>query len=144
MSTPLSRIGKSLIKYFKPIRVTPPHRFEQHPDSSSGFSSPQKQQPQKTIVLKAKKDFQSVKLDNLPEPAPLKPDAEKPSHWLDLVVYLLAACKRVSEKMKKKSGFETYQKTQTDRGKQKFQSVGSIIDTVPLATDLSDEKKRVA
>ena len=64
-----------------------------------------------------------------------------PTQWLDLVVFLLSACKRASQKVKKRVALETYRTAAMARGRSGVRTVGSIIDTTgEIISDL-DQKK---
>ena len=158
MSSTLGRIGKSLVKYFKPIRVTPPHH--QKKDSSHFESLASRENPQQDL----KKGFKLIKFKKPATPTPEEtedlalqneqseiqslsvakstPGAQKaPMQWIELVVGLLAACRRASQKMRRKMGIETYRKSIMARGQNKIQSLGSIVDTTTVLRDEIDPKK---
>lgn len=139
MSQALNRIGKSLIKYFKPVRVAQPHFEDQGQSARKSFRL--------FNVKKAAEETQSKKQPAAPkkteEPlvSDLAPLPEKPpGHWLELVVYLLGACKKVSDKMRRKSGIATYQTAAQQRGREKLMAVGTIVDTTPLYDGELDPK----
>lgn len=142
MPAPLSRIGRALLKFFKPIRVAPPHLPGQTPKlGHSSTSSPRS-------PLAAAEGFRVIKFkQEQPQPGPDK-DAGQPSsqaqtetseapiypekppaHWLELVVSLLANCRKTADKMKHRAGLSTYQLTLAAKGKAKLKTVGNIIDT---------------
>lgn len=155
MAYTIQRIGKSLIKFFKPIRVAPPHLPEEHRSASptSVLNKDDQEKARHTFkLLKFKKPDTAKKgtaesekvrpdedgvIDLSPATLPDKGNAQ----WLDLVVFLLNACKRASLKMKKRMGLETYRATMVARGKSKFQTRGSIVNTTATDVDLDAEKK---
>ena len=133
MPAPLSRIGRALLKFFKPLRVTPPHLLG-HRDSGSGASGFQLlkfKQPSKEAAPKLDEavlaDLAKTQASQEPELPPL-PD-KPPAHWLDLVVHLLATCRRASDKMKNRAGINSYQRSLMAKGNAKLRTVGNIINT---------------
>ena len=157
VSSTLNRIGKSLVKYLKPLRVAPPHypgasenqdsagdpkkrilaSFTRSKFDSGTFESPGEEQhsnsEQKIASASGSKD------EPTPPPVNEPPQPEQQASWVDRALYLLTVCSRTSLKMQKNVGFSTYQKSLLNRGKDKLQTVGSIIDTVPLISNKEEE-----
>ena len=148
------RIGKALLKYFKPIRSALPHLYtwqNNKPKATEEASEPQldlNQATRQAVTTDSLKES-SLAVDLTPSPmlSPAKPEipltpavtlAEMPKHWLDLILTLLSACKRVSVKMGSQLGMQTYRTMLANRGRSNIQSKGSIIDTTPIA--VSDEE----
>jgi hypothetical protein len=130
MAVPLSRIGRALIKFFKPIRVTPPHL----PGVPTSFK------PFRPTIVQNEPHGEGASSDHAPsgpaitvenalsEPLDLSPPPPK-AQWLELVIYLLGACRKASEKMKKKAGLASYQAVLMSKGKSKLKTLGNIVDT---------------
>lgn len=170
MSASLGRIGRALLKFFKPLRVTLPHL-------PNGTAVSEREVPTASIEPKLVEQTTSPPAASLPATKPSPPgefpapqqapecaraphspviteeritpaDASEPAldpktHWLDLVVYLLAACRRASDKTRHRSGLNTYQKALMSRGKGKLRAVGNIIDTEPSPdAEAKSEKDR--
>lgn len=84
----------------------------------------------------------SAEASELAPSKPLAPEAP-PAHWLDLVVGLLSACKKASNKMKHRTGIAGYQNALAAKGKSKLRTVGNIVDT--HSTDMAgDDTKETA
>lgn len=135
MSAPLSRIGRALLKFFKPIRMTQPHSpGSSVPTAQIASGSSHFNQQKLTVIQLAQKDKNRVikpgdeNLVQVDEGFTLAPPPAK-AQWLDLVIYLLAACRKATEKMRRRSGMGSYQQANMNRGKSKLKAVGNIIDT---------------
>jgi hypothetical protein len=154
MSQTLGRIGKSLLKFIKPVRVTLPHhqpkdpgqfeqpkqefkllRFKKPDPSKAGVQEKEKQPLEQT-----EKSATSVEVSGTSSHVHEK----APAHWLELVVGLLASCRRASVKMRQRIGIETYRRALQARGQTKIQTVGSIIDATSVGMGTPDEKKKSA
>ena len=150
MASPLSRIGKSLVKYFKPIRIAPVHEEGQSPTPSIQSSTDSASTPKKGFrLLRFKKGEKNQVPENQLEAVQETPLPEvAPSHWLDLVIYLLMACKKASVKMRKAMGVNAYRNAVLNQSKQKIQTVGSIVNATgemieveASVIDTKDDKK---
>ncbi len=137
MAYTLQRIGKSLVKYFKPIRVVPPHVPGQKPEgdaqgeSQKGFRLLKFKKPARDKVAESKELLRSgtvVEETELETKQPSLPE-KTPAQWLEMVVFLLGACKRVSQKMTRKIGLASYKHAVLGRGSSKIKTLGSIVDT---------------
>ncbi|MEW6056840.1 MAG: hypothetical protein AB1540_09510 [Bdellovibrionota bacterium] len=173
MASPLGRIGKSLIKYFKPVRIAPPHypgkRYDSlqtsddrqqkkrsgQPAGQREDGSPKKEfQPFRPKLVTNNQGDAQISLQDQEKLKELDADAKalgeslpplpKGAAWLDVVVYLLGACKRASEKVRKKVGIDVYRKSVLSRGKHKLQTLGSIIDTAPHSDPKSGSQAKKA
>ncbi|MBI3557740.1 MAG: hypothetical protein HY074_15880 [Deltaproteobacteria bacterium] len=159
MAYTLQRIGKSLVKYFKPIRVVPPHvPGDSRTEGGQGKSSDDQGESQKGFrLLKFKKpaavhDKFGESKDRLRsgvvveetalEVQPSQLPEKTPTQWLEMVVFLLGACKRVSQKMTRKMGLAGYKAAVLGRGTHKLRTLGSIVDT--RGEDIEVKKKEAA
>lgn len=152
MSNPLGKIGKSLLKFFKPVRVAPPHSKPQEyvpPDLSKESKS--------FALLRFRKKGQGpdantagVERENRVPAETNLPAVDEhhqiidtvPKQWLELVVSLLSVCRRASGAMRRKVGLDTYRRMLANKGHNKIQTVGSIVDTTPMVRDTSDDEKK--
>ena len=152
MAYNLQRIGKSLVKYFKPIRVAAPHIPGQKPndrdESQKGFRLLKFKKPGPDAVAESKAKVSS---GTVPEETALEvqqPALPEKAHtqWLDMVAHLLGACKRVSQKMTRKMGMANYKKAVLGRGTHKLKTLGSIVDTKGMVDELVDpeQEKKLA
>lgn len=140
MSSSFGRVGKALVKYFKPIVLALPHIKGQPRVQST--TQTQAQNSFQLLRFKKPKLQEQTSPDrdkapasiNIPEAetAAPAPSGKTPAHWIELVLYLLGACRRLSLRMRQKVGFQTYQAILTSKGKQKLKTVGSIIDATPV------------
>lgn len=149
------RIGKSLVKYFKPIRVAKPHLPGQSlSDAQSGSTGENLagENRAKFKLLKFKKPAQDkfaesrAKVNAAEETAleaieQVQLPEKAPAQWLELVVGLLGACKRVTQKVRKKMGIQTYAAIIANRSKAKFQTLGSIVNTTSVNIGEDDVRK---
>lgn len=145
MAYTLPRVGKSLVKFFKPIRVAAPHlpnekrdenqsRFAPESiseDLSKGFRRLEFKKPDDKFA-EAKAKVAAEVQEDLPEPQ--LPDKAN-GQWLELVVYLFSTCKRAASKMKKRSGTAIYKNALQNKNASKFQTRGSIINTTTQIID---------
>ena len=137
------RVGRALTQYFKPVRMAPPHAKEQTTFDVDSLVKPNFRliKFKSRAQIKAEEDAVRVQqaLDASSKPNQELADVpipDKPiTNWLDLVVYLLRVCRRVSQRLKDKAGYNEYQKMFLAKGSKKLKAVGSIID----ATEKLDE-----
>lgn len=162
MSSQLRRVGKSLLKYFKPIRVAFPHDAPRMPDAHvtiqelpeegkkavpRSFADLRKKgQPgkgdnklgfSKLVEEPAVSGAKPEAASDLPPPLPKK----ETKHWLSLVTHLLLACRKLTDRMEWGRGVSTYRAMSRGQNDGQFSGiVGSIIDTLPE----EEKKKRAA
>jgi hypothetical protein len=137
VSNPNDRIGKSLLKYFKPVRVAPPHYTEREITDES----PQGENVVRLFDFKEPEDkYHKAKARGLsgvevPESADeaaatsLPPPPKGPVPWLDLVLYLVGSCRKASNKVNRRTGLEKYRHALEGRGRKS--AVGNIVDATP-------------
>ena len=133
------KAGKSLLKFFKPIRVGNLGQDPRDPASTKkGFK-----------LLKFKKP-EAVKVEAKASPAAAEDltdystvPAPQDGEWLGVVEHLLSVCKRVSHKMAKSSGARAYKTAQGTGMKNKIKVVGSIINLTSQGEfELPPEEKK--
>lgn len=127
MAASPSNIGKSLLKFFKPVLVALPHR-----PGRPGAQPKGEEQSAAFQLLRFKRDEAAQKR---PE-AEARPDTppipiKVPTHWLEFILNLLLVCRRVSEKMRQKIGISAYRYSVEGITQQRIKTVGSIIDVRP-------------
>jgi len=150
-----NRLAKSLLRFLRPIRVGFPRspgdpKPRHHSKTASGnlleskIAAPtpglvqpnNNPLPPKELVPKVSKNLPSSEETDTDPTAPLD---KTPAQWLDLVVYLLTACKKASNKIRSRKGVSSYQKEMGARGSARIKAVGSIIDTVTIINPGTEE-----
>lgn len=125
-----TRVGRSLVLYFKPVLVIPPHRtpFPARPlfDRKKTKKTQSDNEKKNAFrVLKFKKQASEAS-ESQPE-TDLNPP---PKDWISMVVSLLKACRGVSAKMRRARGTAVYQDAVQGRGKLFGKARGNILDQV--------------
>lgn len=129
-----SRVGRSLLRYFNPIRSasTEVHAIKNFKSKLFGSkkesANKETQVTEEKLAKKLEESFHA--LSNTPIPPPN-------ANWLNVVVYLMDACKNVTRKMGKHLAFQTYKHVVDTSIKQKMKIVGSIVNT---STEIAEEK----
>lgn len=145
MASTLNKIGQSLLKYFKPVRTTPVHRVpkefavlvQKRTASDSNAQGSFSEQQEK--LKKQFKAFQPEKSEQLLSETVFGPaDQKAQGNWVDLVVYLVGACRKVAEKLRQKGGVQFYKQTVQQQSARKIRTLGAIVDTT--TDDISDKK----
>ena len=143
MSTPQERIGKSLLKYFKPVRIGSPHipgvasldaaRAESQGESHVRLVEFEATSEDRYAKAKAR-GLSGLDGEEAQESAAeLPPPPKGPVPWLDLVLYLVGSCRHVSKRITRKTGLESYRRAVENHGRK--QAVGNIVDAVPTIKD---------
>jgi hypothetical protein len=139
----LNRIGKSLVKFFRPVRVALPHHPEtgdssrKREDLRKGFRLFTGKRPEDEAL---KQEITSAATPSETEVAELPPVPEKPpASWLELVEFLLTTCRRLSDRMRRKVGLETYRNAVQWRGQHRLKAIGSIVDTTTIVSGDDEE-----
>ena len=147
MPSTSQKVGKSLLRYFRPIRIGHPEQQE----TSKGFQ-----------LLKFKRKGEEPSGKPIPPLARTQPETEadaataqsaealddrgkEPANWLDLVLHLLTYCKKASRKMGQKIGTREYQRVLDGQIQRKIRVVGSIINTdTEEADEIRHEREEAA
>ncbi len=140
MPSTSQKVGKSLIRYFRPIRVGHPEqetskgfqllKFKRKGEEPSAKPIPPLERIQTEVEAKAAAAQVAEALDAR---------GKEPASWLDLVLHILAFCKKTSKKMGQKIGTREYQRVLDGQIRQKIRVVGSIINT---DTEEADEIRK--
>ncbi len=127
-----SRVGRSLLKYFNPIRIasTEAHIIKNFKSKFGPKKENQKVDNLTETQVADKLTESSNSIVSSPVPPPN-------SNWLNVVVYLLDTCKNVTKKMGKKLAFQSYKHVLDTSMKQKMKIVGSIVNT---SSEVAEEK----
>jgi hypothetical protein len=163
------RIGKSLLKYLKPVRTAQPHdeayekkraklaEQEASPkiikaSEITEIGDPSQEQKKGFRLLQLKKSkkqtneqikaAEAVKLAESTEREEIKLEKANPQ-WLELVIHLLTVCRRVSEKMKHSMGIRRYQEAATAASTKRVKMVGGIINTNQDYNEIERKDKKV-
>ncbi|MGE4232616.1 MAG: hypothetical protein AB7F43_04730 [Bacteriovoracia bacterium] len=127
------RIGKALLLFFKPVKTVLPH---QKPFVSqtkiTDFPTEFNNQLPKRRPLENAKLFQIAKPPEVRKEIEIPPP-RKGASWIELVIYLLAICRRVSSKMKYALGRDEYQEFAQGKNKMSLWARGTIIDQTTSA-----------
>jgi len=137
MATSPSNIGKSLLKFFKPIVVTLPHR-PGRPGAPARGSGDEQSEAFQLLHFKREEAEAKNREPEAADAAPL-PIPKVPTHWLEFVLTLLAMCRKVSERMRQRIGINAYRQSVEGLTQQKIQTVGALIDISP---ELGDRPKK--
>ena len=135
------KAGKSLLKFFRPIRVGNLNYDPQNSSSNKKGFKVLKFKKTEPAAPEEKKAFflneeETISYEVIPPPQ----DGE----WLGVVEHLLSVCKKVSHKMAKNSGVRAYKSVQGTGMKQKIKVIGSIINLTSQGEfDLPPEAKKV-
>lgn len=165
MAYTLPRIGKALVKFLKPVRTAPPHLpgmviASQHGPASgitqSNDNSNEASLKQGFRLLKFKKPARDpfaeskdriktgIENDATDSLTPESLQSKAPTQWIDLVVHLMGTCKRVTTKVRKRVGMESYRLSVAAKGRHKIKIVGSIVDTTADTTTVDETNDKVA
>lgn len=144
MSTILIRVGKALVKFIKPVRVAPPHYPGQKypalgndPYANQNDLPDSQQKNLKLVAINGKKPqadsaAQSIKSIEIKKIAlPDKPF----NNWIDLVVYMIDACKKASDGIRKRVGHQIYYNSVMNKTGNKIMTKGSIVNTMTIAAE---------
>ncbi len=128
-----ARVGRSLLRYFKPLRTASTQEDHSHlhifkQKSPSNDSSQDLKTTEQSVAKTLKRSSDEINTE-------LAPPAN--ASWISVVVYLLDACKAVSRKMGKRLAFQSYKNVVDTSMRQKMKIVGSIVNT---STDVAEEK----
>jgi len=154
----IQKIGKSLVKYFKPVRVIPPHTPGDEragPDVVSGnldeeskkaFRLLKFKKPTHDRVAELKAALRSGESDEAAEEAAAAKDIanlpeQVPTQWIELVVFLLSACKRASHKIRKRIALESYRLAISSKNKTRVRTLGSIVNTTGATLPDRDDEE---
>jgi len=155
----IQKIGKSLVKFFKPVRVIPPHvpgdpKSITGPESVSGnldedgkkayrllrFKKPEQDHlAEHKAALRSGVEEQEAEAKDLPQIP-----TQVPGQWIELVVMLLGACKKASHKIRKKIALDSYRVALSSRNKTKIRTVGSIVNTTGATIADPDDEQSAA
>ncbi len=128
------RIGRSLVKYFNPIRTTSAHRQEWEGESQKQQHAKPKERARPDAV------FKPESIGPSPASSTEISSAIKPVHsWLELVLFLLESCRMFSKRLTQRVGIQSYRAAVMRRTEQKIKTIGSIIDARPEYVDGQDE-----
>lgn len=130
------RIGKALIQFFKPAEFTEPHLPGQPiPQKRAAVFYLEEKKPGSDVSLKEKQIIKPQYEEEQEEPIPGL--STPPKHWIELVTFLLSACRRASLKIKKTVATNTYKTALASKGKGRLKTIGGIINKTP--TILEDD-----
>lgn len=117
MAAASQKIGKSLLKFFKPIKIGFPDQQEK--SKSKGFQVLSFKKPEiKSEELKK----ETKRAEEVPPP---NPDA----NWVEAITYIVDVCKKASDHMGHKIAVPAYKKAANSKVAQKIKFVGSIVNT---------------
>lgn len=165
-----NRLAKSLLRFLKPVRSSiarspddpkPQHHQSQFKGNIFSLTSTggKKEDEIAKAIEKDKLRKQNLRLV-ASNGTPIEEDLEKnldtaallatasplpekaPAHWLDLVVFLINACRKASAKLRARKGVQAYQAAVNSRGQARIKSIGSIIDTTTIIK--SDDEEEAA
>ena len=156
-------MGKSLLKYFKPVKITLPHSRPYAPEeveslnnsSASDLNSESLKSEFKLIQFKKKdaKPTQVPKAQETELAQEIQPAVSKETdgnqkkfdknhtHWIELILTLLHACKKASDNMRLRVGIQTYKKALQGKGQHKIRTLGSIVNIQTTDKELKSIKK---
>jgi hypothetical protein len=139
MPASLSKVGQSLLKFVKPARITPAHRTPRNSaplvvvpvspdlDTRSQFKRarpPVIGQPANTASSADAAIGQTLESEQAFRSLTLKPNA----NWVELVIVLLGACRKVAHKLRARGGAKFYTDTLAKQSAQKIKTRGAIVD----------------
>lgn len=148
MPSTSQKVGKSLLRYFRPIRIGHP---EQETSKSfqllkfkrkGGEPSAKPIPPLERIQAEAEAEAEAAAAQGAEA---LDIRGKEPANWLDLVLHILAFCRKASRKMGQKIGTREYQRVLDGQIRQKIRVVGSIINTdTEEADEIRSEREEAA
>ncbi|MBI2604526.1 MAG: hypothetical protein HYW49_00450 [Deltaproteobacteria bacterium] len=130
MPSTSQKVGKSLLRYFRPIRIGHPEqetskkfqllKFKRGGEEPSTKPIP----PLERIQAVAEAEAAAAQVAEA-----LDVRGKEPANWLELVLRILAFCKKTSRKTGQKIGTREYQRVLDGQIRRKIRVVGSIINT---------------
>ena len=120
MSASSQRVGKSLLKFFKPVKLTKP--VKQDPHSSKDF------QKQNLKTEQAKPEAAACGLEANESNEILAPPQSN-ANWVEMINYILAVCKKASIKFSHRVASPACKEALNAKAAGKIKFIGSIVNT---------------
>lgn len=146
MPSTSQKVGKSLLRYFRPIRIG--HPEQETPKSFQLLKFKRKEgEPSAKPIPPLERIQAEIEAEAAAAQGAEAPGArgKEPANWLDLVLHILAFCKKASKTMGQKIGTREYQRVLDGQVRQKIRVVGSIINTdTEEADEIRSEREEAA
>lgn len=152
MASTLNKIGLSLLKYFKPVRTTPVHRIPKEFAALVQTHTHSEHDPREFSKHqeKLKKEFKPFQQPAAEEKlvseqvfAAASSSQKQGANWVDLVVFLVGACRKVADKIRQKGGVQFYRTTIDRQAAQRIRTLGAIVDTTTDDIDFKTKPKQI-